>query len=301
MDKVTAVITTYKRPVNMLERALKSVINQTYKNMDIIVVNDYPEDENLVREIGEMIQSHIQERKIQYIVVEKNGGACKARNTALSVADCDYIAFLDDDDEWLPEKIEEQISEARRHPEAAIIYCNAYIQEDGNNKRSLRFDNEQPSGDIFSQMIAKNVVGSCTFPLIKAETMRNVNGFREDMPALQDWELYLKILKQHSAGYIHKPLAVYYFYDGERISTNPQRRIDAYEKIHAEFYDDIEKDKKAASYFYLMGTYFYSFKDRKTAFAYYVKGVKNDPTKIGRNVRDLLCMVGRRLIKSKRI
>lgn len=299
---VTAVITTYKRPAQMLERALKSAINQTYQDMDIIVVNDYPEDLCLVDEIGRMIDSHRDERKIQYIVVSKNGGACRARNMAVAAIDSKYIAFLDDDDEWLPEKIEKQISVAERHPEAAIVYCNAYMQVDGQSNRSLRFDEEQPSGDIFYDVIAKNIIGSCTFPLIRADALRAVEGFREDMPALQDWELYLRILKHGSAVYIHEPLAVYYFYDGERISTNSTKRIDAYEKIHEEFDGDIGTNKKSASAFYLMGTYFYSLNlEKRKAFSYYVRGVKNDPANVKRNVKDFFRMAGRGIVKTKRI
>ncbi len=301
MEEVTAVITTYKRPVDMVERALKSVINQTYQNLDIIVVNDYPADKALVTEIGKMIKSHEGERSIQYIVVEKNGGACKARNMALDTRS-EYIAFLDDDDEWLPEKIEEQMNEAKRHPEAAIIYCNAYMQVDGENKRSLRFEKEQPSGNIFYQVIAKNIIGSCTFPLIRTDVMRNVGGFCGNMPALQDWELYLRILKHHSAAYIHEPLAVYYFYDGERISSDSLKRIEAYEKIHEEFRADIGENRKSASAFYLMGTYFYSLNmEKRKAFSYYIKGVKNDPASVKRNVKDFFRMAGRGIVKTKRV
>ncbi len=298
---VTAVITTYKRPVEILERALMSVINQTYVNLDVVVVNDYPDDKVLVDKIGQMVDLHRNDRQIQYIVVEKNGGACKARNMALEASNSEYIAFLDDDDEWLPEKIEEQIKEAKQHPNAAIIYCNAYTQVDGENKRDIRFASEQPTGDIYVLMLGKNIIGSCTFPLIRVDSMRSVCGFRDDMPALQDWELYLRILKNNSAAYVHDPLAIYYFYRGERISANPQKRIDAYEKIHEEFRTDIEKHKKAASAFYLMGTYFYSFCNSGRAFSYYIKGVKKDPANIKRNFKDFLRMTGRRFGKTKKV
>lgn len=102
---VTAVITTYKRGVNIVERALKSIVNQTYSNLEIIVVNDYPDDSELVEKIHNTIEKYRDQRPIEYIVVERNGGACKARNIAVNRAKGDYIAFLDDDDEWLPQKL----------------------------------------------------------------------------------------------------------------------------------------------------------------------------------------------------
>lgn len=297
---VTAVITTYKRPVEMVRRALESVVFQGYENIEVIVVNDYPEDPDLVKAIGDMLKEYEEKRPVHYIVAEKNGGACKARNLALSAAGGKYIAFLDDDDHWRKNKIELQVSKIEKCPDAAAAYCNAINIRENQNKKELRFKDKQPEGDIFYRLICSNVIGSCSMPLIRRELLREIGGFREDMPALQDWEMYLRLLKNHTAVYLSDPLVVYHIYEGERISLHPERRTDAFEKIYAEFREDIEKNKKCASAFYLMGTYFYSMAgDMVHAAKYYIKGVANDPTNVKRNLKDFGRMAFRKFAKKK--
>ena len=102
---VTAVITTYKRKLEIVKRALDSIVGQTYRNIEVYVVNDCPTDKELVEELRKMITAYFGKRNIHYIVVPKNGGACKARNIALENAEGKYFACLDDDDEWLPENL----------------------------------------------------------------------------------------------------------------------------------------------------------------------------------------------------
>lgn len=299
---VTAVITTYKRKPDIVRRALASIVAQTYEKLEIIVVNDCPTDKKLVRQIEELIEDYINVREIQYIVVETNGGACKARNKALKCARGEYIAFLDDDDEWIENKIELQISAIQKNPDAVIVYSNALIRYSNVKKEHLRFKSIQPEGNIFFGNLAKNNIGSCSFPLFKTTNLRAIGGFREDMPALQDWELYLRLLKENRAAYVHEPVAIYYFYEGERISSHPENRILAYENIHKEFREELMKNRESASAFYLMGTYFYSIQgDMKKAMQYYIDGVRLKPLCIRRNIKDFFLMIGRIVIKPRNV
>ncbi len=299
--RVTAAITTCKRPAELVERALLSVISQSYQNMDVIVVNDYPEDADLVQEIARMIGRHEKKRQITYLVMERNGGACRARNRALGASQSDYIAFLDDDDEWLPDKIELEVDEALRHPEAALIYCNACLQDDEKKKRKRRFRSVQKSGDLFSALLERNVIGSCSYPLFRTDELKALNGFREDMPALQDWELYLRIAKDHEIFYVPKPLVIYHYHEGERISGNPEKRIEAFEKLYGEFREEMEENRKTASSIYRMGTYFYSFLDKKTARRYCLKAVQKEPFRILRNAKDFLRLSLRGVVRMRRV
>jgi len=296
---VTAVITTYKRKPQVFRRALSSIVNQTYPNIEIYVVNDYPDDARLVDNIRKVVSDYTEKRNINYIVVEKNGGACKARNIALDKAEGKYFACLDDDDEWLPNKIELQVNAAEKDNDIALVYCNAIIKNEQSGKEKVLFFSKQPEGMIFKEILAKNNIGSCSYPLIRTECLKKVGGFNESMPALQDWELYLRLLETRKVAYVHQTCAIYYRYHGERISTNPQKRIEAFEKIHANYVSQLGENKTSASSFYLMGTYFYSLAgDMKLAFHYYLMGIKNDPWKLKRNVKDFIRMAGRKFKKN---
>ena len=229
---VTAVITTYKRKPEVVKRALNSIIEQTYNNIEIFVINDCPADKKLVKELRKMIVESSRNRRVNYIVVENNGGACKARNIAIERATGKYFACLDDDDEWLPEKIELQVQALEKQKGAAIAYCNAILRYVDQGKDVTRFVERQKEGDIYFEQIEKNNIGSCSFPMFRTDVLKEVGGFDINMPALQDWELYFRVLKKYKAVYVHKPVAIYYFYDGERISANSQNRVVAFENIH---------------------------------------------------------------------
>lgn len=299
---VTAVITTYKRKPEVVKRALNSIIEQTYNNIEIFVINDCPADKKLVKELRKMIVESSRNRRVNYIVVENNGGACKARNIAIEKATGKYFACLDDDDEWLPEKIELQVQALEKQNGAAIAYCNAILRYVNQGKDVTRFVEKQKEGDIYFEQIEKNNIGSCSFPMFRTDVLKEVGGFDINMPALQDWELYLRVLKKYKAVYVHKPVAIYYFYDGERISANSQNRVVAFENIHQKIIKDLENNTKSASSFYMMGTYFYSLNDdMKKAKEYYILGVKSNPYKLKRNIKVFLKMIGRRFIKTKHV
>lgn len=299
---VTAVITTYKRKPEVVKRALNSIIEQTYSNIEIFVINDCPADKKLVKELRKMIVESSRNRRVNYIVVENNGGACKARNIAIEKATGKYFACLDDDDEWLPEKIELQVQALEKQKGAAIAYCNAILRYVDQGKDVIRFVERQKEGDIYFEQIEKNNIGSCSFPMFRTDVLKEVGGFDINMPALQDWELYFRVLKKYKAVYVHKPVAIYYFYDGERISANSQNRVVAFENIHQKIIKDLENNTKSASSFYMMGTYFYSLNDdMKKATEYYILGVKSNPYKLKRNIIVFFKMIGRRFIKPKHV
>ena len=298
---VSCIITTYKRTPEIVERALKSIVNQTYDNLEIILVNDYPEDKDLVTALENVVKKYNDKRKIEYIVVEKNGGACKARNIGIKKALGEYVACLDDDDEWLPEKIKKQVDCATQ-TDACIVYCNSVTKyiDLGNEKK--RFETVQPSGNIFHQMLYSNLIGSCSFPLIKKSVLESLHGFREDMPAMQDFELYLRITKSEKASYIDDVLAVYYSYDGERISRNYKARSKAYEIIYDEFYDVIENDA-ALQYRFKEGflKVYTDAGDKKKALKYYWNVVKLKPFNIWKNAKFLLLIFVKPMIKKRKI
>ena len=99
---VSAIVTTYKRPVEIVERALQSIVAQEYENLEIILVNDAPEDNVLAGNLKKMTSTL--SKKVKYIEMKHNSGACAARNRGIKESLGEFVAFLDDDDEWKPQK-----------------------------------------------------------------------------------------------------------------------------------------------------------------------------------------------------
>lgn len=222
---VTVVITTYKRPIAVLERAITSVTNQKYKNLEIIVVNDFPEDEKHAKEIMHLIgkiKSNGVVTNIKYLSPSKNSGACFVRNMGLNHAQGEYISFLDDDDYWLPEKIDVQLSGFKTE-NVGVVYTPYFLYY--KSKKEL-VKTVQLSGNLTESLLFKNTM--CIFPLMKTSLVREVNGFDVNLTASQEHDLLLRLSMITDFQFVNTPVAVYDV-SAESISMNIEKKIKAFE------------------------------------------------------------------------
>lgn len=118
---VSCVIPTYRRS-DTLNRAIKSVLSQTYKNVEILVVDDNEKGSEESNKVAELVDS-FSNKKIRLVLQEKHINGAEARNAGVRASAGEYIAFLDDDDEWLPEKIEKQVAILEERPEIGGVSC----------------------------------------------------------------------------------------------------------------------------------------------------------------------------------
>lgn len=215
---VSVVIPTYSRS-DMLIRALESVNAQTYPSIEIVVVDDNgvgtdQQLETQVRVLSFQTRSGVE---LRYIVREKNGGGSLARNTGVDEAAADFIAFLDDDDEFFPRKIELQM-EAMADPNVALTYAHCKgVQPDGKEIYYRRICNGWP---LFEQAYCGCIAATSQW-LVRKDALLSV-GLFSNTPAKQDSILMYKLL---SAGYeircVPEVLSVYYDDPGvARISTS---------------------------------------------------------------------------------
>ena len=224
-DLVSIVITTYKRPPEMLKRSLESAINQSYHNIEIIIVDDSPSDYPERELVGKMIESYsLKDNKITYIKHKQNLGACAARNTGLRNAKGVFINFLDDDDELVNNKIEKQLNILVNNQELAYVYCKCFVFYENTGKKYIE-RKHMHSGMIYEKLLVENFVGTTSFPLIRKEHLIEEGGFDTLLPACQDYDMWIRLSKNHPVSYIDEPLVVYHYHDGDQISKNPQKRI----------------------------------------------------------------------------
>ncbi len=226
---VSCIVTTYKRPIEIVKRALDSVVHQTYQDIELIVVNDAPMECALVEEIGKLLERYTVSK--QYIVHEKNKGACAARNTGIAHAKGEYLAFLDDDDEWLPEKLETQLA-SMKSAKVALVYCSHYVINKTGKSRLIEepLAQEGCHEDAFEQLLKENYVGSTSYPLLRTEAVREVGGFTEGLRASQDHDLWLRLVQKYPITYCKEPL-VNLYYSKESISRNMENSLQGYEYL----------------------------------------------------------------------
>lgn len=217
--KVSVIITTYKRPFETLSRAIESALAQTHTNFEIIVVDDSPDSPE-----RELLKTQVEEAyvgRLLYIQNPKNLGACASRNIAIRRSTGQYIALLDDDDQWLPKKNELMLP-LFDSCDIGLVYCNYLTYRNGSPitiKRRKRYE-----GSVLPQLLESNFIGGCSIPLIPRKAFDDCGMFDEKLPASQDTDLYRRIAKKYQVKYLDEPLVIYHFSD-ESISTSQERQI----------------------------------------------------------------------------
>lgn len=223
---ISTVITTYKREKEIVERAMKSILAQTYTDWELIVVDDSPASFTHRNEVKNMVLNYANEdSRIRYYAHSQNLGACAARNTGLQASKGEYIAFLDDDDEWVPEKLQKQIEHFKTCSlDTALVYCGAlYCNVDSH--QTFVHKTTFLRGNVFDDLIVKNFVGGTSFPLIRTAFLKEIGGFDVKMAASQDLDVWLRLSEKYKVDYVEDPLVIYYIHNGERITASPKKRI----------------------------------------------------------------------------
>ena len=196
---VSVIIPTYNRE-KILPRALNSVIEQTYNNWEIIVVDDRSTD-NTKKVVQEYIKN---DKRIKYVTNTYKQGSGGARNKGIENSKGEYIAFLDSDDFWEKDKLEIQLKEMIKAQNSFSCTSVKYI----NYPYSLRSKGKQESGNVFDRLLLTNFM-MISAVIIKREVLDKVGFFDESMFTSQDWDLWLRTAKIFELLFINIPLGTY--------------------------------------------------------------------------------------------
>ena len=216
---VSVIIVTHDRDTSFITRALNSVIEQSYAPVEIIVVDSG--DEKHVKSVKEALSDY-EFKDIEHALswVENTKGP-KARNESASIAKGEYISFLDDDDEWYPRKLESQIYAIDDDvPLVNIRYWEEY------DDRSILFGRHVEN---FSSILGFNDIGNTSFPIIRRDVFMEAGGFDEDLDANQEWDLWIRILKDHGSAFSEDIGGIKHHNEG--ISTNGKLRLSGWKSL----------------------------------------------------------------------
>lgn len=281
---VTAVITTCKREPEILERALVSVLNQTHKEMEVIVVDDSPTSFDLLEDVKKLMNSY-ESKGVKYIKQKECKGACVARNTGLAVASGEYIGFLDDDDEWLPSKIEEQIKGFTSN-DIALVYCGYQVMYDETGDLEERKKPALTAKNVYKELLYDNFVGSTSFPLMRTSALKEIDGFDPLMQSAQDYDVWLRLAKKYKFSSVDKRLGLYHFHAGEQITKHPHKKIAGLERVLEKNLENIKKDRIAYwRKLIVLVPWYAKAGNRKKAFSIWFKAVFKAPFKFSDNAR----------------
>jgi glycosyltransferase involved in cell wall biosynthesis len=275
---VSVILPTYNR-AHLVDRAIQSVLDQTYQDFEVIIVSDCSTDNT-----DEVVNAY-RDPRIVYIRHNQNKGGSAARNTGIGVAKGEYIAFLDSDDEWLPEKLEKQIKIFKTlSPEVGLVYTDMLRV---HNNGSIEYWNSPTvtQGEIIdSEKLEYHVFGiGIQSTLIKRECFEKVGIFDEEFPRFIDLELFIRLAKHFGFYHIHEPLVKYY--ETEGISSNQMAEVTARILLLEKYFEDVKHNKKfLARQYRRIGSVLISCGDSREGRRYLIKGAKTCPL----NVKALL-------------
>lgn len=284
MPKVSVVIPTYNR-AEFLRSAIETVINQTFQDFEIIVVDDGSIDKT-----HEVVTGFDDER-IKYIRHEMSKGGSAARNTGIVKSDSKYIAFLDDDDEWVPEKLQMQVGILEDgSPKVGGVYTG-HMVVDNNSGRILREWTPKRRGSIYNDMFARNWVSTASSLLLRRNCFNKVGLFDESLPSFQDYDMWIRISKEFDFEYINKPLVKYRVH-GNKIWTNLEALGKGMELMLKKYGESPEFRKNYSNYYLNLGvSYCYSGNTKKGREAF-LKAISLYPFEIRHYFNLFLSMLG---------
>lgn len=205
-ELVSVIIPTYNR-ASLLSQAIRSVINQTYKNWQLLIIDDGSADDTR-KVVEEFIRKDL---RIRYFYQENKGQVC-AMNLGIKNSKGDYIAFLDDDDEWLPEKLEKQIEKMKSDKLVGLVYTDAIILDGKTNSNKRSDIAKTQSGFIYEDLLIRNFITASSV-LVRKEVFEKLGLFDESfiikITQIQDYDMWLRIAKHYKIEYISEPLVKY--------------------------------------------------------------------------------------------
>lgn len=217
---ISVVIPTHYRS-ELLNRAIKSAIEQTYKNIEIIVVSDG--DDKYTNDLMKQYESC---DMIKFYKINPSRGANFARNYGINKASGKIIAFLDDDDEWYPDKLESQYKIIENNLNIGLVYTGIKIMYIRENTSYSYLGLQE--GDLSKEILKGNIIGTTSSVLVSKELLKEVGCFDEHLPAMQDYDLWIRLCQITKVGVVAKEKVNYYNYtDKKQISLNTKKYIEA--------------------------------------------------------------------------
>lgn len=217
---VSVLVPTYKSN-EALTRAVDSVLNQTYDNIEVIVVDDNDPDSTYRQATEMQMSKYAEDSRIKYIKHKKNKNGSAARNTAFRNSTGEYVCLLDDDDYYLPEKIEKQVNYMEKHPEFGASYT--WRIEKNNECAGVDI-----VGDLSEKLLLLEFAPQTSSVMLRRECYEGLNGFDETYVRHQDFEFFLRFFERYSMGVVPEALMV----RGINASSN---------RVHGQRLNDVKK------------------------------------------------------------
>jgi len=235
MSLVSVIIPTYKRP-DTLGRAIESVLKQTYAEIEIIVVDDNDEKSLYRKETSDFMERYSPNPQVIYLHHKNNKGASAARNTGIAHSKAKYIAFLDDDDEFLPRKIEKQLTLIEQRDNSwGAVYSN-FSRKTGGEINYIS-SNTAEGNLVLDLFLRKTDFAAGSTLLIKRYILEELNGFDETFTRHEEWGLLVQFFRKYKIACASETLVICHM-----DSSINRPTLSELEKVNDHFFTTFDTD-----------------------------------------------------------
>jgi len=235
MPTVSVIIHTYNNE-KFIAETVASVLNQTYKDYEIIVVDDGSVDGT-----RDVLMPYMQKIRYHY---KENGGIASAKNAGIGLSQAEFVAFLDHDDLWVPDKLQLQMEHFNENPQIGLVYAKYTSFRDG---KELRTKPEKGySGWIFKELLAKSFIQTSTV-VVKRECLDAAGPYDETFSLGDEYDMFLRIARKFQCGFVDKGLTRYRVHDTNASNNDflfDNENLGVYKKVYNNFTDIDGVEKK---------------------------------------------------------
>ncbi|MAZ15766.1 MAG: hypothetical protein CL535_05465 [Ahrensia sp.] len=211
--KASVIVAVYNG-AKTLTQTIESILSQTYDNFELLLIDDGSTDES-----KNLIEKYLEDERVKYFK-KQNGGVASARNFGIARATGEVIGFCDQDDQWLPQKLEKQIP-LFSDPDVGLVY--SWVDIDRHGKRECSTPGFE--GECFEALLNRNFVSCCT-AMVRRTVLNQVNGLDEsrELHGVDDRHLWLKVARISKLAVAKTPLAIYFIH-GENYSLDNKKML----------------------------------------------------------------------------
>lgn len=271
LPKISIIIPTYNRS-ELLKRAIRSALNQSYSNLEIIIVNDASTDNT------EEVIHAFTDKRIRYIKHQTNQKLSASRNSGIKAATGEFICFLDDDDEMNSQKLKKQIDQfANSSPRTGVVYCGWQYMF---NNKNVSSHTPQFKGDVFNKFLEHSFI-VVHAPLTRKVCFEKVGLFDTSLESCEDWDMWIRISQHYDFDYVPNELVTVHIHEVERMSLSLQSKILARSKILDKYREQLQKYPQAYSaQLGRLGILQYLAKDEQKGMRNIFKSIRHDYSRI---------------------
>ena len=280
---ISVVIPVYNRE-NLVVRALDSVFLQSYRPLEVIVVDDGSTDET-VKTIQNWIDAHLQSNSFMVrLICQDQMGGNAARNRGVEESIGEYIAFLDSDDVWNKKKLEKQLKYFE-DSDVGGVYCGVQHMDLASETITTTYQRNYPVGWILEEILVRDVTAQTSTYILRKEVFQKVGNFDLSLQARQDWDMWIRLASKYKIEAVPELLVQYGEHSGPRTASDPMREIRAFEIIRRKYSFllksqsvRVQRAARAAFYKRKGRVYFHYLRSPFKAIWFYLVALVNYPT-----------------------